>query len=150
MLSGRKEVRLNSVTRDQIDMHYCDVSQRNDTNHNLYKRTYGLFRWKCFFLSFSTLMNCTHIHSSFTHKICNVQFLIVFVFNDSSSKKNNRIQRTKAIYISRVKCSFLFWSQTHCFVKWPAPIHMSTRLYLKVFKRIHDTTGTDNHHIKWK
>lgn len=37
MLSGRKEVRLNSVTRDQVDMHYCNVSQCNDTNHNLYK-----------------------------------------------------------------------------------------------------------------
>lgn len=39
----KRRMRFNCVTRDRIDMHYCDASQNNDINHNLYKRTYALF-----------------------------------------------------------------------------------------------------------
>lgn len=64
ILSGSRKMRFNCVTRDRIDMHYCDASQNNDTNHNLYKGRMALFHMPIsngFFLLLShcapTLMN---------------------------------------------------------------------------------------------
>lgn len=59
----------STATRDRVDVHYCDASQNNDTNHNSYKG-----RMLCFIRQFAA-------------------FFIHFVFFFHNNERQHKIER---------------------------------------------------------